>query len=96
MTDVMCTERNARHQADRSLPPARRKMHFFNSFFYTKLHEGGYNYKNVSRYASFHMTPLSATFTYLIDGGRWSKKAKMDVTQMDYMFAPIHVGSNHW
>lgn len=30
--------------------PGHRKSHFFNSFFYAKLSEGGYNYVNVRRW----------------------------------------------
>jgi Ulp1 family protease len=44
-------ERNKRHQSEKKVGVKR--MHFFNSFFYTKLSENNsYNYKNVSRYVS--------------------------------------------
>lgn len=61
------------------LPSQQDRVHFFSSFFYTKLSgdggAGGYNYKNVSR---------------------WLKRCKADISALDKIVLPVHVGHNHW
>lgn len=73
----MLRERSKRNQSStRVLPSQRDRIHFYSSFFYTKLTQGGtYLHKNVAR---------------------WSKMAKIDVSDLDKIILPVHVGHNHW
>lgn len=46
---------------------------------------------------SFFYTKLYCKGQYKYKNVRkWSKKAKVDILQLDKVFAPIHVGNNHW
>ena len=49
--------------------------HFFNTFFYSKLSENGFNFRNVER---------------------WTKRAKVDIFSLDFVFIPINWGCIHW
>lgn len=72
----MLDERQKRNQkSSYALPHHRARVHFFSSFFYTKLSENGYTYKSVSR---------------------WTKRAKINILDLDKIVLPVHVGQNHW
>lgn len=73
----MLRERSKRNQSSACVLSSQRdRIHFYSSFFYTKLTQGGaYLHKNVAR---------------------WSKMAKIDVSELDKIILPVHVGHNHW
>lgn len=64
------------------------KVHVFNSFFYTKLTQGGYSYSAVRRHFSASVHCLGGSPSVR----RWSKQGVLD---NDLILIPIHL-PGHW
>jgi Ulp1 family protease len=70
-----------------------KRSHFFNSFFYTKVSEGGYNFVNVRRWT--RKVRRSPAPVYYVDEGSAHCELceQIDLFAMDKIFVPVNVSN---